>query len=416
MVPTRTRIVLALLVAINVVAFVDRQLPFVLAESIRRDLTLDDTQIGLIGGLAFALFYAASILPLAALADHWSAKWVLVCCVAVWSATTALGGLASGFWQLAATRVGVAVGEAASTPASHVIISQTWPPQRRAFAIGIFSMGVPLGIMIGLGLGGWLNDLASWRVALVLIGLPGLVLALAFAFVAPDTRRAAHGADQTGLIAGARRLFRQPSYVFLAAGITVFGIGGYAVFAFAAPFLIRVQGLTATQAGLALGLLNGVAGVLGALGGGIATDWLARRDRRYALLLPAVGFGVTAPLLVAAWLAESGSATLALLVVPALFNALYGAPCFATAQALAPPNARAAASAIPLLGQSLIGASLGPVLVGMISDALAPEHGVQSLRYALCWLALGYVGAALLLLAATVHLRRDLARIEAEAA
>lgn len=112
---------------------------------------------------------------------------------------------------------------------------------------------------------------------------------------------------------------------------------------------------------------------------------------------------------------RSGSATLALLVVPALFNALYAAPCFATAQALAPPDARAAASAIPLLGQSLIGASLGPVLVGAISDALAPVHGAQSLRYALCWLALGYVGAALLLLAATVHLRRDLARIEAAA-
>lgn len=117
MVSGRTKLVLALLVAINIIAFVDRQLPFVLAESIRRDLALNDTQIWLIGGLAFALFYAAAILPLAALADRWSAKWVLVVCVTLWSSTTALGGLATGFWQLAASRVGVAIGEAAATPA-----------------------------------------------------------------------------------------------------------------------------------------------------------------------------------------------------------------------------------------------------------------------------------------------------------
>ena len=414
MVSARTRLVLALLVAINIIAFVDRQLPFVLAESIRRDLALSDTQIGLIGGLAFALFYGAAILPLAALADRWSAKWVLVGCVALWSATTALGGLAANFWQLAASRMGVAIGEAASTPASHVMIAQSWPAERRSMALGIFATGVPIGIMLGLGLGGWLNDLANWRVALVLIGLPGLIVAAAFAIVAPNRRSGARhdAADSAGLVASARELFACPSYAFLAAGVTVFGVGGYAVFAFSAPFLIRVQGLSATQAGLALGLLHGVAGIIGALGGGVAADWLARRDRRYPLYLAGGGFAITAPLLLAAWLAQSATLSLACLVVPALTGSLYSAPCFGAAQALAPPHARAAASAIPLLGQSLIGASLGPVLVGAISDRLAPEHGVDSLRYALCWLALGYAVAGALVLAAAAHLRRDLAARE----
>lgn len=416
MVSGRTKLVLALLVAINIIAFVDRQLPFVLAESIRRDLALNDTQIGLIGGLAFALFYAGAILPLAALADRWSAKWVLVVCVTLWSSTTALGGLATGFWQLAASRVGVAIGEAAATPASHVMIAQSWPPERRAFAIGIFSTGVPIGIMLGLGLGGWINDLANWRVALVLIGLPGLAVAAAFALIAPNRQPAAPESGEVGLITGARRLLTKPSYAFLAASMTVFGIGGYAVFAFSAPFLIRVQGMTATQAGLTLGLINGAAGVVGALAGGYLTDRLARRDQRNPLFLAAAALVLAAPLLIAGFLAPSARMSLALLTLPALLAALYAAPCFATAQALAPPGAHAAASAIPLLGQSLIGASLGPLLVGVISDHLAPSLGTQSLRYALCILSLSYVASAALLLAATIRLRRDLTEVSGSAA
>lgn len=411
MVSGRTKLVLALLVAINVIAFIDRQLPFVLAESIRHDLSLTDTEIGLIGGLAFALFYAGAVLPLAALADRWSAKWVLVTCVSLWSLTTALGALSTGFWQLAATRVGVAVGEAAATPASHVMIAQFWPPERRAFAIGIFATGVPIGIMLGLGLGGWINDLASWRVALVLIGVPGLIVAAAFAVVAPNRQTTAAPVGQVGLLAGARQLLAMRSYAFLAAGMTMFGIGGYAVFAFSAPFLIRVQGMNSTQAGMTLGLINGTAGVVGALSGGYFADRLSRLDQRYPLYMVAAGLALCAPLLIASWLATSAAMSLLLLTLPTFFGALYAATCFSAAQSLAPNNARAAASAIPLLGQSLIGASLGPLLVGAISDYLAPMVGAQSLRYALCVVTLGYLASAGLLLAATIHLPRDLAHI-----
>ena len=235
--------VLGLLFLINVLNFLDRQLPSILAQSIKADLNLSDTQLGLLGGVAFAVFYATLALPLARLSDRWSAKWVLTGSLMVWSLLTAAGGFAQTFAQLAASRVGVASGEAGSTPAAHALISTLISPQRRGLAMGAFSLGVPIGVMSGLVLGGWLNDLHSWRFAMIAMGVPGLVVALLFAFTVPDRRPTGPVAGAATFLQTAGALLRLRSYRHLFIGVTIFGIGVYASFHFTPAFLIRTYGI-----------------------------------------------------------------------------------------------------------------------------------------------------------------------------
>ena len=408
----QTKLFLFLLLLVNILNFIDRQLPFILAEAIRRDLHLTDTQIGLMGGATFALFYAFVSLPMAQIADRWSAKWTIVGCISVWSAMTAMAGFAQNFVQIALCRMGVAIGEAGCTPCSHALITGLVPRHRRALAIGIFAAGTPTGIMIGMGLGGWLSDIGSWRMAFILIGAPGILLALILALVAPNPRAAHDGAPGLSIFGSVRVLFSSRSYAWLVAGMASFGISGYAAFAFGAPFFIRVLGLTATQAGLLFGLLTGGTGVLGALTGGLAEDWLSKRDRRYALYLVAGGFALSAPLAIAAWFSTSAGVAVAFLLLPTICNIFHVGPCYSIAQSLAPQSARAAASAIPLFGQALVGASVGPVLVGMISDHLKADYGVDSLRYGLAVASAFYLLTAFLLMRSAATLREDLAMRE----
>lgn len=410
----KTWALLILLLLVNVLNFIDRQLPFILAEAIRRDLQLSDTELGLMGGATFAVFYAFVSLPMANLADRGSARWTLAGCIAVWSAMTALGGLAQNFTQIALSRMGVAIGEAGCTPCSHSLIAKSVPVQRRALAIGIFAAGTPVGIMIGMVLGGWLADVGSWRNAFILVGLPGLILAALVAMIGPGAPQQTKERPTTSMTSSARTLFRSRSYAYLVAALTSFGIAGYAGFAFGASYFIRIHHLTHTEAGFLFGLLTGGTGVLGALTGGLVETWLGKRDRRYALFVVAALFAVAAPLSVLAWLAGSPAMAVALLVIPAIANIFHVGPCYAMVQALAPSSCRAAATAIPLFGQALIGASTGPLLVGAISDALRADFGDDALRYGLCVASLGYLLTAWLLVRAAAHVRADLSRIEAE--
>ena len=378
----QTKVFIGLLLLVNILNFIDRQLPFILAEAIRRDLHLSDTQIGLMGGATFAVFYAVVSLPMAQIADRWSAKWTIVACVGVWSAMTALGGFAQNFVQIAACRMGVAVGEAGCTPCSHALISGLVPPRRRALGIGIFAAGTPIGIMIGMALGGWLSDIGSWRLSFILIGAPGIVLALLVAVIAPNKQRHALEAPGLSTLGAIRVLSASRSYRYLVAAMTSFGIAGYAGFAFGAPYFIRVHGLSATQAGLILGFLTGGTGVVGALTGGIAESWLSRFDRRYALYLVAGGFALSTPLAIAAWFASSSGLAVVFLLVPTIFNIFHVGPCYAIAQSLAPSNAKAAASAFPLFGQALVGASVGASTRGydQRSSSAGLWHRLAALR------------------------------------
>jgi predicted MFS family arabinose efflux permease len=402
-------VLIGLLLLVNILNFIDRQIPFILAESIKRDLRLSDTQVGILGGVAFSVVYSILGLPLAALADRIGRKWVLAGSLLCWSALTALGGFAQSFVQLVATRLGVAAGEAGSTPTSHALIADHFPPARRGVPLAIFSLGVPLGSMLGLFLGGWINDVAGWRQALFLAGAPGIVLSLAVVLIVREPRRSrAEIADRPpplhktlGLLL-AKRTFRH-----LAAGIALYSMGANATIVFTAPFLMRSHEMSAASVGLWLGLLYGVAGVAGTLVGGVVGDVLGKRDARWRLWAPALGLAIAAPFTLAAWFVPSAGLSILLLAAPKFANLLYIAPMFVAVHSLAPAKARATSSALLLFFNGLLGVSLGPLITGLLSDGLEPAFGDQSLRYALVFVVVTQLWAALHFALAARTLRAD---------
>lgn len=403
------RVVIAMLFIVSVLSYVDRQVPFILVESIKADLDLSDKQIGFLTGFTFSFVYSTVAIPVALLADRWSPKWVLSYGLLIWCGLTALAGAAQNFIHLVLTRMGVAVGEAASLPASHALISGLLPPERRGVAISMVSLGVPVGAMLGLSLGGLLNDLANWRVAMLGVGLPGLLFALVFMAVIPDLRAPPSSeTDRESLLGGLRALGRLRSMRHLVAGLSIHAIGNIAIFAFTAAFIMRSHGLTAGETGFLLGTTNGISGIAGLLIAGWATDRAAARSPATVLMLPAITFLVMAPLLVAAYLAPDIVVATVLLGLVNFCAVFYLPPAFATAQRLAPPESRAQASALLVMGIGLVGGSVGPAAVGVISDALQPAFGVDALRYSLALTAVPILWGALHLFIASRSLTGDL--------
>lgn len=380
-------ILLVLLLA-NVFNFLDRQLPFILIGSIKAELRLSDSQIALMAGLTFAVVYSLCSLPLAVAADRWNARRVLAGSLGVWSAMTALSGLAGSFAQLVLCRIGVAASEAGSTPAAHALIARLLAPRVRAMALAIFSLGVPVGSTLGLVLGGWLNDAFNWRAAFFIVGLPGLALALIVQFLLPDPPAAAEPSRKHApFLATVATLWRIPSMRHMAAAGAFYACGSYAINVFAPAFLMRVHGLSAAQAGLGMGVVFGVGGMIGTFAGGWLGDRLARRSESWRLRVPAIGQLLSLPTALGAWLAPDAMVAIGLLTVSYMAGLLYFAPTFAAAQALVPDRIRATTSAILLFCLTIIGSSVGPMAVGWISDALAPAFGNLSLRYAMCAMA-----------------------------
>lgn len=379
---SKSAAVLALLTLIYMTNLIDRQLPFILAESIRKDLDLSDLQLGLLGGVAFAFVYGVMSLPLARFADSWSPKWVLTGCAVTWSLMTSLGAGATSFVLLSMSRVGVAVGEAGCVPSSHALISAIAKPNARGRMLAIFMVGSPMGLMAGLLLGGWVNDQWGWRAAFLYIGAVGVALSLVFALVAPDVRPPRKEKQPT-LLAAARHLFAFRSYTHMFVGNAFLGVGGYSVMTFGAPYMIRTFHWTSTQAGVGLGLANGLGAAVGTIVGGFLVDHLAKNRPSLTLWLPAIGLFASALFYAAAFLVHQPVMAMVCLGCALFLNYFYMAPSFAAGQSLAPSNMRATASAILVLSSGLLGASVGPVIVGMLSDALRPRFGDLSLRYAL---------------------------------
>ncbi len=380
----RGAVVLTILLLINALNFVDRLLPFILISSIKADLNLSDSEIALMAGLSFALVYSIAALPLAHLADRTSPRRVLTVALATWSMMTALSGFATSFLHLVVGRMGVAASEAGCNPAAHALISRTFSPDRRAMALAIFSLGVPIGSMIGLVLGGWINDVANWRTAFLVVGLPGLILAIISWFILPELGRAAPQSEGTGFRKSIRYLFGLRSFRHMAAGSSLYACGSYAINVFAAAFLIRVHGLSTAQAGLGFGLAFGIGGLAGTFLGGWLADRLGKKDVRWRQWIPAIGQLLAFPVTIGAWLVPDATVSIILLTFSYVFGLLYFAPSFATAQSLATGGMRAMASAVLGFCLTLVGASVGPIVVGWASDAWAGQLGVESLRYAMC--------------------------------
>lgn len=374
-----------LLTLVSFFNYMDRMVLAVLLEPIKHELGLSDSQLGLLTGLAFALLYATLGLPLARFADRASRVKLLAVCLGLWTLMTAATGLARTFPQLFLARMGVGVGEAGCVPAAHSLIGDYLPPERRAMGISFFQAGGLAGLSAGLMLTGILADHFGWRIALMVVGLSGAPLALLILATLREPPRRGHVATATqepGLVAVAA-LLKRPALLHLVLALSIGGFGTYGISQWLATFFIRVHGLSLTQIGVWSGVSSGVGGVLGVLAGGVIATRLLARDRRWELWIPAIAYGGSAPLYALVFLSPSPWFAIGVKFFAALLSASGGGVALSAIQSFAEPNRRATAIALVLFLSALLGLGLGPLAVGMMSDAFAPILGKESLRYAL---------------------------------
>ncbi len=408
--------VLSLLLATYLLNFLDRQIFSVLQEQIRADLGFNDLQLGLLGGTMFAVFYAIAGLPIAYLADRTHRVRVIAASCAAWSGFTALCGLAGGFVTMALARVGVAVGEAGGVSPSYSVLSDYFEPEKRGLALGLFSIGAPLGLAAGAAAGAAIAAVLGWRWAFILLGAPGLMLSLMILWRVREPERGRldptpdANAPAPRPLDALRIVWSTPSLRWITFGAAAVSFAGYGFFHWAPSFLQRSQGLTEMQIAtmFAPTLVLGVAGSL--MGGVLADRYGVKSPAAYGLI-PGAAIVVAAPFLIASALVEGGRASIALISIPVLLNFMWIAPALAAAQNLATPHTRALVAAIMAFFNNLVGFGLGPLAVGAISHALTPEHGAaEALRVAMVCAAVAYALAGGFFLAAARTLPGDSAR------
>lgn len=406
---------LGVLLVVYVFNFLDRQIVTILAEPIARDLGLSDTQIGVLTGLSFALLYSTLGLPIARLADRPRTDRVklIAISVAVWSVATALCGGARSFVQLAIARVGVGIGEAGGTPPAHSLITDVAAPEKRARAFAIYQLGPPIGGLIGMVLGGFLAGTLGWRWAFVVVGLPGLVVALLVVLLLRDPRRDGGGIAQAQALPlgeALRQILASKAMRLLLTTAGLASFATYGVLIWTTIFFQRSHHLTPAETGLWFGLINGIASILGVWLGGQIGDRHRARGKQHLLTIPAVAQALSVPFLLAALLVPDWRLSMVLFFPAILLNWLYVAPYYSAVQGLVPPAARAVASAAILFMQNLIGLGLGPVLLGYCSDLLKPTYGAESVRYVLFIAGLVSLLAGAFLWRARKHLPAELDR------
>jgi MFS family permease len=371
---------MALLFVVYTSNFIDRTILSVLQQPIKEDLKLSDAQLGVLGGFAFAVLYSTLGVPIARLAESRSRKTIITASLVIWSAMTALCGFAQNYMTLFAFRVGVGVGEAGASPPAHSLIADYFPPRQRATALSIYSLGIPIGVLAGSVLGGLIAQRYGWRPAFMVVGVPGLLLAL---LTQTTLREPPRGFSEGGEAAGAAtpsfrevlaRLASRRSFLHVAAGCSLASFANYGIGAFAAPYFIRTFHLGLAQAGVVLGVISGAAAAIGTLGGGVVTDRLGRKDRRWYVWVPAIGLLAGAPLLVAGYLAPSWPLAVALLSIPPVIQYSYLGPSFGVMHNMVTPRMRATATALLFLVINFIGLGFGPTLVGVASDLFAAHH------------------------------------------
>jgi MFS family permease len=402
---SRASLVLALLLIAYIFNFLDRQILGILAPAIKADLQLTDTQFGAIGGLAFALLYSVLGIPLAYLADKTSRSGVIAGALAFWSAFTALCGTAHGYGQLFLFRLGVGIGEAGGVAPSYALIADYFPPARRARALAIFSLGIPLGLAAGTLIGAYIAHAVNWRAAFLVMGLAGILLAPILRFIVRDVPRPVPAAAQAPLGSVFPMLARKPAFWLLAFASSASSLCGYGLALWTPSVLIRSfeVDLLGTANFLASVLLIG--GCAGVFAGGWFADRLGHADRGWYAKLPAFAWLISAPAWALGLMAPNLWIAWPLLLVGNALNILWLGPVTTAVQHLVPQPMRATASASFLLINNLIGLGAGPLLIGHVSDLLKNSYGVESLRYAAVGATAFYLLAAALMLIAIKHLR-----------
>ena len=378
-------LILALVYMFN---FIDRQILAILLPAIRDEFQVGDTVLGLLTGPAFAMFYITLGIPIAQLADRWNRRNLVAAALAVWSGMTALSGLAMNIWQLTLARIGVGIGEAGCSPPAHSMIADYYPPEQRSIAMGFYTLGISMGIMIAYLAGGWVVENHGWRQAFFIVGLPGLILAAIVRFTVVEPQR---GASEDRVDTGSkpslaevlRFLLGRRSFVHMGVAAGLSSFVGYAVVIFFPSFVDRSFDMGPAELGFWLGIIVGIAGGAGYFGGGLIADRLGRRSRRKSFNFLAASMLLSMPCYVTVFLAPSAGWALVMLVLPTGLANFYLPTVLAQAQSLVSLRMRAVASAVVLLLINTIGLACGPLLTGMLSDALEPTFGVESMRYSL---------------------------------
>ncbi len=399
------RYVLFILTGVYAFNFIDRQILVILQEPIKADLDLSDTQLGLLTGFAFALLYVTLGLPIARYADKNNRKNVVSISLVVWSAMTALSGMAQNFIQLLLARVGVGIGEAGGSPPAHSIISDYYEPEKRATALSIYSTGVYIGIGLGFLIGGVIAQNYGWRMALYALGIPGILYAVLVWFTIKEPIKgrmdaAASNEKEYSFREVVNILLQKKTFIFLSLATGFQSFGNYAIGNWLAPFLGRSHGMDLATIGITLGLIAAFGGGLGTFMGGYLTDKMGKKDVRWYFWLPALAIVINIPLAVFVFFGGNTQAILGVLVVSYFLSALYLGPAIAVTHNLVSAKMRAFSSAVLFFVLNTIGLGFGPLIIGMLSDWLEPTYGTDALRWAFtCTFLTGIIAAVLLFMA-----------------
>jgi MFS family permease len=405
---TGASLVLALLLLAYVFNFLDRTILSILAGSIIKDLKLTDVEFGVLSGPPFAILYSVLAIPFAFLADRTSRSRVIASALAVWSAFTGLCATAGSFWHLFFFRMGVGIGEAGGVAPSYALIADYFPPHRRARALAIFSLGIPLGLAAGTLIGAYLAAWINWRAAFLVMGAAGVLLApIMLLFVHDFPRARISPADRILLWRVFPIIARKPSFWLMATAASSSSLAGYGLLAWTPSVLERSFGFSLVERGQFLASIFLIGGTAGVFAGGWFADRLGQSDRRWYARLPAIAWIITGPTYALGLLSPEPWLAWPLLLIPNALNILWLGPVTTAVQHLVPREMRSTASASFLLINNLIGLGIGPTLIGTLSELFKARYGTEALRYASVSVVGFWVLAAALMLFAVKRLRFD---------
>jgi len=401
--------VLAMLTLVYVFNFIDRQLLVILQESIKEELHLSDTQLGMLSGFTFAIFYVTMGIPIARWADRANRKNIVAMSLALWSIMTGVSGLARNFVHLLLARIGVGVGEAGGSPPAHAMISDYFPPEKRATALSFYSTGIYFGMLVGFLMGGYLNQELGWRTAFFVLGIPGVLLSLLFYATVKEPLRGATDVNRTASADYpfwhvVKLLFSKPTFVFLSAATALHCFCIYGMLNWTPSFLSRLHGMNKTDIGVALGLILGITGAIETFTGGFLTDRFGKTNKQAYMKIPAMFILVSIPFVAVALFVHDRIVALFCFGVANFLYSTYLGPSINVAHMLVPASLRALTSAILFLVLNLVGLGFGPLVVGMISDALTPSLGVEALRWAMSGVMIVSLVAVMLFIIGTKKL------------
>jgi predicted MFS family arabinose efflux permease len=410
------RYTLFLLTLTYAIAFLDRQVLSITQESIKHELGLSDSQLGLLTGLAFSLFFVLIGIPVARFADRSNRRNVAVASLAIWSTMTGITGMAQNYLFLLASRVGVGIGEGGCNPPSYSIIADLYPREKRAAAFSLYTMGANIGVLAGFLFGGFLTHRYGWRMTFAVLGFPGLALALLMRLTMrePIRQLLPLATKRQSFWADLHFLSTWPTLRHLALAVALSALVSVGSLSWTAPFLMRSHHLPIVQVGAMLAMIIGIGGALASFGCGALADRLARNDVRWYVRVPAVVNAGLIPLFLVGYLVPATPVALFVLAMPLAFGTAFAGVSLTVLNTIAPSSMRATASALFLLATNLFGVGLGSWLIGEVSDSLAGSMGHASLGYALAIiLPIGALWSAVHYLLASRSIRRDFERASA---